>query len=257
MFGRRRRLPPEPQPFPDEWRRVLARRVVAWPLLSAPERERLEQHTAELIAGKRWAAARGFALTDEVMVTVAGNAALLLLGDGFALESFSPVTSVELHASTIRVRGEQASHVEGLWYDDDSELDGQAEERGPLFLSWTAVLDDVRHPRRGRNVVCHEFAHALDMLDGDADGTPPMGRAERRRWVDVCGRELDGLVEAPDPDDLLIPDDAGENPAEFFAVVSEVFFTLPADLRADKPELYGVLAAFYGQDPAARARPTR
>lgn len=253
MFGRRRRQPPEPLPVSDEWRRILARRVVAWPRLSADERARLEQHAAALIARKRWEAARGFRLDDEVLVTVAGNAALLLLGDAFDLDSFSTVRSIELHASAIRIRGEQPSElVDGLVYDEDSLLDGQAEERGPLFLAWDAVLDDLRHPRHGRNVVVHEFAHALDLLDGLADGTPPLGRAERRRWVEVCTAEFEALRAAPDPDEGLIPGDAADDPGEFFAVVSEVFFTLPVDLRAERPELYELFAGFYGQDPAAR-----
>ncbi len=254
LFRRRgRREPPKPLAFPDEWRRILARRVVAWPRLGSDERSRLEQHVATLLAAKRWEAARGFRLDDDVMVTVAGNAALLLLGDAFDAESFSTVRSIELHASAIRVRGEQPSElVDGLVYDEDSLLDGQAEERGPLFLAWDAVLDDLRHPRRGRNVVVHEFAHALDLLTGAADGTPPLGRAERRRWIEVCTREFEALRNAADPDELLLPEDGADDPGEFFAVVSEVFFTLPADLRADKPELYELFAGFYGQDPAGR-----
>lgn len=254
LFRRRRREPEAPLPFPEAWRRVLARRVAVWSRLDAAERDRLEQLTAGLIARKRWGAARGFELGEEAMVTVAGNAAVLLLGDGFDVDSFSTVTSIELHATAIRVRGEQPSElVDGLWYDDESELDGQAEEHGPLFLAWDAVLDDLRHPRRGRNVVAHEFAHALDLLDGVSDGTPPLGRAERRRWAEVCSAELAALRAAPDPDEPLIPDDAAENPAEFFAVVTELFVTVPADLRAEHPDLYAVLADFYGQDPAARA----
>lgn len=231
----------------------MARRVTVWARLDADERDRLEQLTAELIARKRWGAARGFELGEEAMVTVAGHAAVMLLGDAFDVDSFSTVRSIELHAGAIRVRGERPSDlVDGLMEDDDEILDGQAGEHGPLFLAWDAVLDDVRHPRRGRNVVVHEFAHALDVLDGMFDGTPPLDRGARRRWVEVCTAELEALRDAPDPDDLLIPDDAGENPGEFFAVVSELFFTVPADLRDEHPALYEVFADFYGQDPAAR-----
>ena len=100
----------------------------------------------------------------------------------------------------------------------------------------------------------HELAHKLDMLDGLVDGTPPIrGREAYERWVEVCTAELAHLRTHGDP---LLRDYAAQDPGEFFAVVAEVFFDQPEQLRAMKPDLYDVFAQYFGQDPAARRRRT-
>jgi Mlc titration factor MtfA (ptsG expression regulator) len=121
---------------------------------------------------------------------------------------------------------------------------------GPVHIAWNAVTRDVRHPERGHNVVIHEFAHRLDLTDGAVDGTPTMQAEDRERWVDLLQREFDGL-RAGDGSPLL-RDYAATNPGEFFAVVTEVFFSQPRELREDRPEIYQVLSDYYRQDPAAR-----
>jgi Mlc titration factor MtfA (ptsG expression regulator) len=239
------------QGFPEVWRTILAERVAAWPVLDAGERERLEALVLELLGGKRWAAAQGFELTEEVMLTVAGHAALLVLGDGLGVECYGNVTSIEVHATTIVVAGQQHTGLPGgLMFDGISTLDGLTQFRGPVFLAWDAVLADVRHPGRGRNVVLHEFAHTLDMLDGTVDGTPPLPRGAVARWAEVCEAELD-LLRSGEPGGVLDAYGA-TNAGEFFAVATETFFTRPVELRDQKPALYEVLRDFYRQDPAAR-----
>ena len=119
-----------------------------------------------------------------------------------------------------------------------------------MVLSWNAARRGARFPDRGENVVYHEFAHQLDMLDGITDGTPPLGdETARRRWVEVCTAAYDGVRAEGSP--VLRPY-AGTNPAEFFAVATEVFFNRPVDLREHEPALYAELRNFYHQDPAAR-----
>jgi len=237
--------------FPEPWRRILAWRVSAWSSLGPDERDRLEELVLQLLGGKRWMPAHGFELTEEVMVTIAGHAALLVLGDGLGVDCYHNVTSIEVHASTIFIEGEQHTGLPGgLMFDGITTLDGLAEFRGPVFLAWDAVLTDVRHPQRGRNVVLHEFAHALDMLDGTVDGTPPLPRSKVDRWVEVCRAELELL--RSDHADGLLDDYGASNPGEFFAVATEAFFTRPVGLRDDKPVLYEILRDFYRQDPATR-----
>jgi Mlc titration factor MtfA (ptsG expression regulator) len=267
-LGRRRR--DEAAGFPEPWRRIIALRLAAWRRLDLSERARLEDLVLGLLGGKRWTAANGFELDDEVMVTVAAHAALLVLGDGLGLDCYRNVTSIEVHASTIEIRGPQHTGLPGgLMFDGTTSLLGRAEFRGPVSLAWDAVLRDVRHPQRGHNVVFHEFAHALDMLDGAVDGTPPLTRPDIARWVEVCLAEYTALRRGhqPDPDrpaveiaadggpivhgEILAPY-AATSPGEFFAVATETFFTRPVALRGHKPALYGVLAGFYRQDPAAR-----
>ena len=240
-----------PAGFPTAWRAIIASRLAAWSTLGEDERVRLEQLVLGLIADVRWSAANGFELTEEVMVTVAAPAALLVLGEGLGIGCFSNVTSIEVHASAILVRGEQHTGLPGgLMFDGVCALAGRADYRGPVFVAWDQVLRDARHPLSGHNVVLHEFAHVLDMLDGVVDGTPPLPSTEMARWVEVCLAEFEAL-RIGGGDDLL-DDYAATDPGEFFAVATEVFFGRPVALRERKPALYAVLAGFYRQDPAAR-----
>jgi hypothetical protein len=121
-----------------------------------------------------------------------------------------------------------------------------------VLLSWPSVASGARFPQRGHNVVFHEFAHQLDMLDGTVDGTPPLDDPEAlQRWIAVCTAAY-SAVRAGNGSPVL-RDYAGVNPGEFFAVATEVFFCRPLELRTHERALYDELAGFYGQDPAARA----
>lgn len=204
--------------------------------------------TAELTGRWRFEGARGFDVTDEARIVVAGHAALLVAGldEGAAL--FDAVTSVILHRSTIVLRGPH-QQPGGLVSDGPAHLAGQAHHRGPVVLSWAATRRESLHPERGQHVVLHEMAHRLDMLDGITDGTPPLGDERLvERWTDVCTRALQSLRSGtPSP---VLRQYAATNPAEFFAVATEAFCCRPVELRAAHPDLYVVLADFYRLDPA-------
>ncbi len=133
-------------------------------------------------------------------------------------------------------------------------LEGQAVYRGPVILSWAEVRDEGRDPRRGHNVVFHEFAHQLDMLDGVINGTPPLPTAEQReRWKRVMTEEYRKLLDASAHGRATLLDQYGTtNEGEFFAVATECFFDRPADMERRHPELYDLLRTYYRQDPAAR-----
>lgn len=202
------------------------------------------------IAAKRWEAARGFTITEEMQVTVAAQGMLLVLELG--AEWLDDVGSIILHPSTITLRGEHAGPVPGVRTDEPVSLIGEAHFRGPVLVAWDAARYQAAHPRTGNNVVIHEFAHHLDMLGGVIDGTPPIDDPDlRRRWIEVCTVEFDILHGYHR--DTILRSYASTDPGEFFAVASEVFFTKPQALRDSKPELYEVFAAFYRQDPAGRA----
>jgi Mlc titration factor MtfA (ptsG expression regulator) len=117
-------------------------------------------------------------------------------------------------------------------------------------LSWSAVRRGARFPQHGENVVFHEFAHRLDMLDGITDGTPPLGSDDAaRRWAEVCTPAYERVVSG----ESALRSYAATNPAEFFAVATEVFFTRPDVLIEHERDLYAALRAFYRQDPERRA----
>ncbi|HSL73548.1 MAG TPA: M90 family metallopeptidase [Ilumatobacteraceae bacterium] len=242
----RRRTPPA---FDPRWRSTLEAGFAHWSLLTDTERERLEHLISSMFHRTRWEAARGFELTESIKVLVSAQASMLLLG--LDLDEYPQLTSVILHPSTVRLRGEHS--VGGSVRSSSVQtLSGQAHYRGPVVLSWHAARRGAQFPAGGTNVVYHEFAHQLDMLDGLTDGTPPMiDEVARQRWVEVCTRAYDGVRAEGSP--VLRPY-AGTNPAEFFAVATEVFFNRPVELSEHEPDLYAELCAFYGQDPAARLR---
>jgi hypothetical protein len=238
--------------LPDGWEAIAARTIGWWRLLGADERERLGQLMDQILRGKRWEAARGFALTDEMRVVIAAPAALLVLELGVDSDPYRDVQAVIVHPTTVTFRGARPGPAPGLMTDAPLSVIGQAHNRrGPVIVAWDAARAGARHPERGHDVVLHEFAHKLDMLDDVIDGTPPLpDRAARERWVAVCTMEFQQL-RAGMGGHLLSPY-AATNPAEFFAVATEVFFGRPLDMQVLKPALYEVLANFYRQDPAAR-----
>lgn len=227
---------------------VLERDFEHWRMLSSDERTRLETLTAGLFHSTRWEAANGFQLTDDIRVLISAQASMLLLG--LDIDEYPQLTSVIVYPSTVRLHGEHG--VGGSVRASGTQtLAGQAHYRGPVVLSWAAARRGARFPAGGQNVVYHEFAHRLDMLDGITDGTPPLVDEEaRQRWVEVCTAAYDAVRAEASP--VLRPY-AGTNPAEFFAVATEVFFNRPLDVRTHEPALYAELQAFYHQDPAARA----
>jgi MtfA peptidase len=242
-MSRRKRLP-------DEWEAIVRRTVAYWRVLSGTEQERLAELAEFLVATKRWEAANGFVLTDEVIVTIAFQASVLILG--LDTDYFGKVTSIIVHPTTFAIPGPRPTAIRGMVDAGLQPLLGEAHhDRGPILLAWDQVRSGARHRGRGHNVVLHEFAHKMDMLDGVVDGTPLLpDQAALDRWVAVCAAEL-ALMRRGEAGSLL--DDYGAtDPGEFFAVATEVFFGRPVDFRELKPELYEVLAGYYRQDPADR-----
>ena len=221
--------------------------------LSAAERERFFVHGERLIRRAHWEGARDVEVTDQMVLTVSSHAALLTAGFEPQTQPFLNVKSIVLHARTIVTRQVQPGPVRGVYTSGPQYLAGQSGHgRGPVLLDWQTVQRQVAAPGIGANVVYHEFAHRLDMLDGTVDGTPPLDNADaQRRWVDVCTAAYDTVRAEGSP---VLRDYAGTSPAEFFAVATEVFFNRPMDLCEHEPALYRELREYYRQDPATRHR---
>ena len=244
---RRRFSSPAPV-FDPAWRALLEREFEHWRLLDRDEVARMESLIGSFVHNTRWEAARGFDLTDDIRVVIAAQASMLLLG--LDIDEYPQLTSVIVHPSTVRLHGEFPAGG-SVRATGTQTLAGQAHYRGPVVLSWSAVRRGARFPAQGQNVVYHEFAHQLDMLDGITDGTPPLGdEAARQRWVEVCTAAYDTVRAEGSP---ILRNYAGTNPAEFFAVATEVFFNRPLEVREHEPALYDELRRFFRQDPAARA----
>jgi MtfA peptidase len=248
LLSRRRR-----DGLPATWREILTARSAQWALLDEAERARLGELAEALLVDKRWEAARGFTITDEVRTLIAGHAALLALAlDG---DPYDGVGTIVVRTGAMRRRPPepQWGRVGGIVDGSPAPVDGEAHHRdGPVMINWSSARREAANPQLGRDVVLHEFAHKLDMFDGTVDGTPPLADdVALQRWIEVCTAEYEA-VRRGEPS-LLRPY-AGVNPGEFFAVATETFFTRPIAMEAEKPDLYGVLAAYYRQHPAARVR---
>jgi Mlc titration factor MtfA (ptsG expression regulator) len=235
--------------LPPEGAALVAQHLAVWPLLDDAEQQRLLQVTDELLSRKRWEAARGFDLDDTVRVVIASQAALLVLG--LSTDHYRLVSGIVVHPSTLQTSGERAGPSPGTVTADRLSVLGLAQSgRGPVVLAWDQALAGAHRAERGSNVVLHEFAHKLDMLDGTIDGTPLLPRDLRADWVAVCTEVYEDLLAGrPRPPMRWY---GATNPGEFFAVAAEVFFEQSGDLAALEPALYDVLVRFYRQDPAAR-----
>ena len=245
--GRRRKA--LATPFPDAWRALVSQGVAAWRTFNDAERERLEELIRLLLADKGWEASRGFELTEEIRVVIAALAAIPILGLDY--DYYHGVTAVIVTPKVVDTHGSRLVG-DGILSDEPMAVIGLASSAGPVLIAWEDARRQGRRPGSG-NVVYHEFAHALDMLDGSVDGTPPLeSQPEYERWVEVCNAEYLALRNGTSGGLLDIY--GATDPGEFFAVVTETFFDRPAELLLAKPDLYAVLAKFYGQDPAERER---
>jgi Mlc titration factor MtfA (ptsG expression regulator) len=251
-FARRRRALEEP--FPLAWRQLLETTMAQWATFSDDERERLEELTARFVVDKRWQAANGFELTDRHRVLLAAMACVLILELDW--DHYRQVNWIVVHPSTIVVNQPSWTGVGGV-VSSSHAIDGQTEDgTGAIVLSWEAARLEAAHPEHGHNLVFHEFAHKLDLLDGHFDGTPPLvGGDLRRRWIEVCTAEHEAIRNGDDRG--VLRSYAGVNPSEFFAVATEAFFTRPGAMREMHPDLYQVFTEFYLQDPASRLAPAR
>lgn len=242
------------RPFPPEWESFVRRNVPHYDVLNTAEHAELHATIQVFLEEKDWEGCGGLDLTDEIRVTIAADACLLLLG--LPHDYYRNVESILVYPSTVLL----PEHQPGVFERVNAPVEraapilGQAIAQGAVILVWDAVLHGARHPEQGHNVVFHEFAHKLDMLDGTADGTPPLvGHDQLGAWVEVCSREFLRLRDLAGQGHKTFLDAYGaKNEAEFFAVATEEFFDRPLALQKHSPDLYHVLGAYYRQDPAER-----
>ena len=247
-FRKRRRRKLLAQPFPIRWLPFLERNVGHYSLLSRPEQAKLRDIARILIAEKTWQGGRGLYVTEEMKVTIAAQAALLLLGRDH--DFYVRVATIIVYPDVFRT-----PQQEDDWEDDelsDFASSGMAVYRGPVLLAWEDVIAEGPDPECGHNVVVHEFAHQLDYLDNAINGTPALGSRElesRWRYVMTIAFEDHRRAIAKGSRETFFTEYAAENETEFFADASEAFFCRPIDMKADYPEVYQLLAAYYRVDP--------
>ena len=249
---RRRRWLAEPEPV--EWAAWLSKNVWQFPYLDAEQRRRVRDFVCVLLREKHWSGGGGSAVTDEMRVTIAGQAALTTLGFGRPYY-FDRLKSIIVYPRAYRAQVSSTDELlipqhDGPMLKVDERL-GESWQGGPIVLAWDAVIADGRNARSGRNLVLHEFAHHMDGLDGDTNGAPPLTDCRfEEEWYRVTDAEHARLLDfARRGEPTLLDHYGATNPAEFFAVVTECFFTQPHELAAEHAELFAVHCRLFGQDP--------
>lgn len=249
-----------------EWRRhrVLKKHRIPdalWDSATAPlaslrhlgprETARLRDLALLFLAEKQFTGTHAIVVTDRMRVSIAAQACLPILELG--LDWYSGWTGIVLYPGDFRVRRSEVDE-QGVVHQWEDDLAGEAMPGGPVVLSWDAAAHG-----EGINVVIHEFAHKLDMANGEADGYPPLHPGmDRQAWKAAFEEAYEGFCDALERDRPTWLDPyAAEHPAEFFAVISEAFFQDPLETRRRYPDVYGQLALFYRQDPAARSAGAR
>jgi len=236
------------RPFPEHWLEILDRGVPLYARLDGPDRIALQRHVQVFLAEKHFEGCGGVVLTDDITVTIASQACLLLLHR--ATDYYPTVRSILVYPTTY-VAPVVDETDDWLVTEGHEDREGEAWEHGVVVLSWADVQADTADATSGRNLVLHEFAHQLDMEDGSPDGAPIMPRAKYEAWQRVMSAAYARLQRDVKRRRRTVIDDYGAmDPAEFFAVVTEHFFEQPAELRDAEPALYEQLASYYGHDPA-------
>ena len=238
------------KPFPAAWREILDRNVSLYRQLPAPLREQLHGHVQVFLAEKNFEGAAGQEITDEVGVTVAAQACLLLLNRPTSY--FPRLFSVIVYPTQFEVN--QPRFFSGPHYiEDTDERLGESWSTGAVVLAWDECKSRPEDVRAGRNLVLHEFAHQLDQENASADGVPILGRTSRYApWARVLGKEYRRLRRRVSAGMWTLLDEYGAtNEAEFFSVATECFFMRPKQMQTQYPELYAQLREYYVLDPAS------
>ena len=253
-FKRRRRRRWLAEPWPAAWEGWLVANVWQYAALDPPRKQRVREFVRVLCEEKDWVGGNRLAVTDEMRVTIAGQAALLTLGFE------QPYYFDRLRTIIIYPGVYQSQPTEGYDFligqqDQPNSLpevrSGESWQGGPIVLAWQAALQEGRRRRCGRSVVVHEFAHHMDSLDGTTDGAPPMTDFQfEKQWFRVTSAEYEQLVQLSQRGERTLLDQYGAtNHAEFFAVATECFMTRPHPLADQHPELFAILVRLFGQDP--------
>lgn len=235
------------QPFPSEWEAALAE-VSLCRDLPAALREEWRDKIRAFLYHKRFVGCEGLEVSDAMRVQVAALACLLVLGRPSSL--FARVRWIYLYPGAFRSRRPERDEA-GVVSASEGSLLGHSWDDGRVVLAWDSVRKSIARPNDGFNVVLHEFAHQLDQEDGSADGAPLLyERSDYRHWSAVLSEEYEALQAALERgENTLIDAYAATNPAEFFAVVTELFYECPEALAGRHPALFQAFLDYYRQDP--------
>ncbi|MGI2259432.1 M90 family metallopeptidase [Shewanella sp. GXUN23E] len=235
-------------PFPKSWRDIIRQRLPMFRSLPADLQLQLKDHIKIFLAEKQFVGCDGLEINDDIRVTIAAQACVLLLNRD--TDYFPKLRQILVYPAAFIVDKEQRNEI-GLSFQHRAVLLGESWDEGQVILSWHDALAGAADPHDGSNVVMHEFAHQLDQEDGRANGAPPLAtQADYASWSEIMNREFAQLQYCAQQElPSLFSYYGATNPAEFFAVITEVFFEQPQAFNEQHPLLYRELSHFYRLDP--------
>jgi Mlc titration factor MtfA (ptsG expression regulator) len=250
--ARRRRI--RARPFPSNWREILEKNIPFYGQLPREDKKELEGHIQVFLTEKHFEGAGGLKMNDEIRVTIAAQACVLLLHR--ETDYYPGLFSIIVYPHEYIARRIEWDAT-GVVIEDLQPRLGESSRRGAVVLAWDHVRADATDIHDCRNVVFHEFAHQLDAEDGSVDGAPALPRRSMYiAWARVLEREYERLRrDAARGNRTLLDQYGATNPAEFFAVATECFFTNSIRMKRVHPELYEELRLYYQQDPARLVAP--
>jgi len=232
---------------------ILERNVEQFAGMTSAQRARLQRLVQQFLCEKKFIGCAGLEVSDEMRVTIAGQACLLLLGRAGRASPgalYPALRTVLLYPGAFLVPRNEVDAA-GVVTERRVDLLGESWGDGRVVLSWDHVRRAGSATPAAQNVVLHEFAHQIDSESGSTNGAPDLGSRERyRSWSQVFSREYANLREAAFFGEQSVLDYYGaSSPAEFFAVATESFFEQPHRLAVRHPALFGELCKYYRIDP--------
>jgi Mlc titration factor MtfA (ptsG expression regulator) len=236
------------QPFDPAHAAVIERNVAQYRGMGEAQRAELRRLVQQFLLQKKFIGCDGLEVTDEMRVTIAAQACLLLMGRPSKV--YGELHTVLVYPGAFLVPRRQVDAA-GVVLETRQDLLGESWGDGRVVLSWDHVRRAGTDEPPGRNVVLHEFAHQLDSESGSNNGAPWLGGRERyQRWSEVLGRDFEQLrTEAWHGQYGVLDHYGASSPAEFFAVATESFFEQPYRVAARHPELYDEFMRYYRVDP--------
>jgi MtfA peptidase len=248
LWIKRKRDQIKSQAFPKEWRQILKRNVPYFYQMPADLQLQLKQHILVFLAEKNFQGFEGIAVNDEIKVTIASQACLLLLNR--PTNYYPKLKFIYVYPAAFITRHENRDAA-GVLQNHARVLSGESWELGKVILSWKDSKNGALVFNDGHNVVIHEFAHQLDQETGVANGAPFLKSKTNQCWSQVLSKEFELLQrQAAIGEHSLLDHYGATNPAEFFAVASEVFYERPQEMLENHPKLYNQLKGFYQVNPA-------
>ena len=234
-------------PFPSHWQIIVERRLPFLHKLAEAEKKQLLDMIKLFVAKKNFYGCGGLEINDDIRVTIAAEACLLLLNRDTGV--YPALNHILVYPSAFIVERQQ-HNADGTVSQVSNGLLGESWNNSKVVLSWDSVEHGIENFNDGHNVVLHEFSHQLDSESGSTNGAPLLKKNSYKVWAKVLSEEFESLVNASENHDKTVMDYYGAtNPAEFFAVATEAFFEKPEQMSIKHPELFKEFKTYYCVDP--------